>query len=583
MKNNSNIFIFKFSFYLILLLFVVIVYSQKSITVPDGYIIEKDIVYSTINGKELKLDLYWVKDAKKPTPLVIWIHGGGWRSGDKSRIKFAQHLLGKGFALASINYRLSQEAIFPAQIIDCKAAIRWLRAHARKYNLNPERFGVWGSSAGGHLVALLGTAEDKPEWEQGDYLEYSSRVQAVCDWYGPTDFLRMNDIPGKINHNAPDSPESCLIGGPIQKYPDQVALANPITYVHPENPPFLIMHGANDRKVIPGQSKLLYQALQKAGVKAELMIIKGLEHGGKGWDAQITKVESFFTKHLIQNPKKVPPIRSQPRRRWTYTYFSIPENIQYKRFRSQTINQDYGYMVYLPPGYEKDQTKHYPVVYWLPGRNGNPDAAWKFMQLTDKAIKAGNCPAMIVIGVNGIQSSMYCDDHSGQFPIETVIIQDLIPHVDATYRTIPKREKRAIEGFSMGGYGAARLGFKYPELFGAVSILSGALHKPEFLKNHRPEIFEEVFNNDLEACAKSSPWTIVQDYAKKYRKHTYIRIFVGEKDVLKEKNLVYHHILEKLQIPHEFGIVKNAKHNFSQLYANWDGNPFEFYQKAFRK
>jgi acetyl esterase/lipase len=243
--------------------------------------VARNLVYRTIAGKGLTLDLYVPPNAKESDrlPLVVWIHGGAWKSGSKDRCP-AVPLIDRGFVVASISYRLSNEAIFPAQIQDCKAAIRWLRANAGRFPIDSDRVGVWGASAGGHLAALLGTSGDVKELEGGpDNLKYSSRVQAVCDYFGPTDFLRMNDQPGAMDHNAADSPESALIGGPIQKNPSKVARANPITYASPDDPPFLILHGDQDRTVLPSQSQLLHDALKKAGVKVLLGIVKGQGHG----------------------------------------------------------------------------------------------------------------------------------------------------------------------------------------------------------------------------------------------------------------------------------------------------------------
>jgi len=243
--------------------------------------VARDLIYRTVGGRNLTLDLYVPQTAKAGDkfPLVVWIHGGAWRSGDKNQCP-AVPLVDRGFVVASISYRLTDEAIFPAQIHDCKAAIRWLRASVGRFPIDANRIGVWGASAGGHLAALLGTSGEVKELEGGpDNLSYSSRVQAVCDYFGPTDFLRMNDQPGSMDHNAVDSPESALVGGPIQKNPEKVARANPITYVSPDDPPFLILHGDQDRTVLPNQSQLLHDALKKAGVKVRLGIVKGQGHG----------------------------------------------------------------------------------------------------------------------------------------------------------------------------------------------------------------------------------------------------------------------------------------------------------------
>lgn len=269
----------------------------------EGIRFEQDLVYAQIGRRELQLDLYWQARAAAPTPVIVWIHGGAWRAGDKSQPAAALSLLSAGYGVASAGYRLSQEALFPAQIEDCRAAVRWLRANAERYNLDPHRFGAWGPSAGGHLAALLGTAHHVREWDcLGDNQEWSSAVQAVCDWFGPTDFLRMNDAPGAMDHDAPDSPESQLVGGPIQENRDRVARANPITYVAPGAPPFLIVHGDRDDLVPLNQSELLHAALQQAGMTSTLIVVKGAGHGfgeaGQRLAGILHQVQVFFDRHL---------------------------------------------------------------------------------------------------------------------------------------------------------------------------------------------------------------------------------------------------------------------------------------------
>jgi len=264
----------------------------------------RDVEYIPDGHERNKLDLYLPQEkTSSPLPLIVWVHGGAWRAGSKARCP-ALRFLRKGYAVASINYRLSQHAIFPAQIQDCKAAIRWLRANSRKYGLDPERIGVWGSSAGGHLVALLGTTGDVKEFDRGPNLEFSSRVQAVCDFFGPTDFTRIGQFPSKLDHNAPDSPEALLIGGPILKNKEACQRANPISYISQDDPAFLIMHGDRDMTVPHNQSEIFYEALKKAGVKVKFHTVKGAGHGFSG--PEIDKmVDDFFDKHLKpKNPAR---------------------------------------------------------------------------------------------------------------------------------------------------------------------------------------------------------------------------------------------------------------------------------------
>ena len=242
-------------------------------------VIERDVVYGIVDGHKLTLDVAYGEDLAAPVPAIVHIHGGAWLGGEKSA-EMAIMCAEAGYVGVSINYRLSGVALFPAGVHDCKRAIRWVRAHAKRYRIDPERIGVMGSSAGGHLVALLGTSGEDPylEGDEG-YLEYSSRVQAVVDHFGPTDFLRMNDVPGSIDHLAEDSPESLWLGGPIEELPDRVKRANPITYIDNEDPPILIVHGEKDQLVIIGQSELFYDALRRAGVRTEFVRVKNAGHG----------------------------------------------------------------------------------------------------------------------------------------------------------------------------------------------------------------------------------------------------------------------------------------------------------------
>jgi len=283
-------------------LFVALAVPVLKHSPPDDHVVHNDLVYARAGGKDLLLDLHLPEEFQGRLPVILWVHGGGWRAGNK-RSSPPLWMVRHGYAVASINYRLSQEAIFPAQIQDCKAAVRWLRANSSKYQLDPNRIGAWGASAGGHLVALLGTSADVAELEAVPASQvHSSRVQAVVDYFGPTDFLKMSEFPGRINHDAPDSPESLLIGGPIQQNKDKAARANPITWAGAGDAPFLIVHGKEDPLVPVNQSELLAAALEKAGVPVKLHIVAGAGHGGREFRAPEVRrmVRSFFDQRLKQ-------------------------------------------------------------------------------------------------------------------------------------------------------------------------------------------------------------------------------------------------------------------------------------------
>jgi acetyl esterase/lipase len=290
---------------LALLTFAIQINQPAGAALPEGTQVFKDIAYVTDGHARQKLDLY-LPGKSTNTPLVVWVHGGAWREGSKDNTR-ATWLLSEGYAVASINYRLSQHATFPAQIEDCKAAIRWLRSNAAKYGYDGNRIGVWGASAGGHLVALLGVTGDVKDFDKGENLKVSSRVQAVCDFFGPTDLTKMNEqagARGRMDHDAPDSPESQLVGGPVQQNKAKAARANPINHISQGDAPFLILHGDQDSLVPIRQSELLHAALTQAKVNSTFHVVKGVGHGGPAFEAPEVRemVKEFFGKHLSARP-----------------------------------------------------------------------------------------------------------------------------------------------------------------------------------------------------------------------------------------------------------------------------------------
>lgn len=269
-------------------------------TLPPGIQVRGGQKYGN-NGVANQLDLYLPQKMRGKIPVIVWIHGGGWESGNKEPCP-AVFLVDKGYAVASINYRLSDDGAFPAQIHDCKDAVRWLRANAERYNLDPDRIGVFGASSGGHLAALLGTSSDKKELEgtAAQYPNISSKVQAVCDVSGPTDLKKFAafsaTMPG-IRADAPKQMVAKLLGGDISGKQGLAEQASPITYVSPKSPPFLIMHGEDDTLVPPEQSKLLTEALKAAHVDVELQLVP---HAGHQIAPRLDmrRIEQFFDKQL---------------------------------------------------------------------------------------------------------------------------------------------------------------------------------------------------------------------------------------------------------------------------------------------
>ncbi len=251
--------------------------KKKAQKLPDHIKKIANIEFAKEGDKSLQLDLYLPKNSSEKVPVIMWVHGGGWLKGSRTKAK-GLWLVEHGYAIASISYRLTTEAIWPAQINDCRSAVRFLRSNADKYGLNGDKIAAWGGSAGGHLVAVLGT-QDLPKDEK-----VSSRVQAVLDWYGPSDLLSMppNNVSEKRTiEQVRNSNGAKLLGTTVRDVPDLAKEASGYWNVSKDDPPFLIMHGEKDPGVPLEQSTKFHEKLKAAGVSSELFIVKGAGHGGK--------------------------------------------------------------------------------------------------------------------------------------------------------------------------------------------------------------------------------------------------------------------------------------------------------------
>ena len=248
---------------------------------------------------------------------------------------------------------------------------------------------------------------------------------------------------------------------------------------------------------------------------------------------------------------------------------AAPAGTGYQTFFSPTVQRDVSYLIYLPPGYSADSQRRYPVVYWLHSRGSNQrEGAGFFVPTLNAAILAGEVPPSIVVLLNGgIFQSRWLDSRDGRLPTESIIMRDLIPHIDRTYRTVPDRNARAVEGFSMGGFGAAHLGFKYPQVFGVVSMFSAALFD---------DIAAPAF---LEA---TSPWKLVVRNADAIRGRTRIRMIVGNEDPLLELNRKFDQLLNELNIEHEYIVVPGVGHNAAALYQHLGERAILFYRDAWQ-
>jgi len=245
--------------------------TRPPVNMTPGEVV-RDVTYCTMDSVALLMDLYYPASGSGPWPTLIYIHGGGWNSGDRHEIvglRDLPELTGAGYVVASIDYRLSPEYYFPAMIQDAKCAVRFLRAKADRYGLDAQHIGVWGTSAGGHLAALLGVSDANAGWNVGQWLDQSSRVQAVIVLSGLSDFSLQIPLPNVMQ----------TLFGTTTPSAAQVALVSPVTYVSSDDAPFLIIHGERDWMVPPEQAVRLHASLEAAGVPSQLLLVKNGGHG----------------------------------------------------------------------------------------------------------------------------------------------------------------------------------------------------------------------------------------------------------------------------------------------------------------
>ena len=242
-------------------------------------LIERDVVYGIGDGTELKLDLAMPKGGEGSFPALVCLHGGAWKGGHRTNLdRTIEVLASRGYVAVTVSYRLAPGAKFPAQIEDCKAAVRWLRANATRYRINPDRIGALGFSAGAHLACLLGTTDKNDGLEgKGGSTSQSSRVQAVVSFFGPTDLTTKN-----WTKQVEDDILVPFLGATIDAKPEIYRRASPINYVTSDDPPFLFFHGTEDHLVQLAQSKVLADKLQAVGIDARVVVMEGEGHGWQG-------------------------------------------------------------------------------------------------------------------------------------------------------------------------------------------------------------------------------------------------------------------------------------------------------------
>ncbi len=503
---------------------------------------ERNLPYRQVDGRSLLLDLYIphagyqaAGEPKVLVPVIVWIHSEEGRFTGRYPSPAAR-MVGNGYAVASIDYRSQAESGTTQQLEDCRAAIRWLRANAAKYNLDADHIGVWGISEGGRLAALLGTSAGLKEADP------ASRVQAAVDFAGTVTNQDLNQA----------------------------------SYDGKGSAPVMIVHGDCDKAAPLQQSQALNAALRKAGVVSSLNVVKGAGHDFKQLHERNAAelVNNFLDQYLRGGRRERIWLGKidTPDDAWVDPIIEEPEGTRYVTFEAPSLGPGRmaSYLIYLPPDYEKAPAKRYPVLYYLHGGGGSQRVGDIWVQKLDAAIKKGLCPPMIAVLIQGLPGGRFLDSPDALTPIESVIIKDLIPHIDANYRTIRRRDARALEGLSMGGYGAFHFGFKYPEMFSMISGMCSGVSAPGAgARQNTPGRVETAY--DL----ANNPFILAEKNLAAIKGRFKIRTVVGTDDFTLEANKAFDARLTELGIPHDSKIVPNVSHGYKEYYEILD---FSFFK-----
>ena len=515
--------------------------------------IERDLEFGQAAGQRLTLDLYHMAPSATPSPLVVWIHGSDAPLNTKTATPAVGLVSNSGYAAASVEYRTGANVTLAMQLADVKAAVRWLRANAGTYGVDGTKIAVFGHGVGGQLAALAGTTGDDKSLEgTSGPLDQSSRVQAVIDLAGPM-----------------------TTGG-----------LNPVTYVTSDDAPTLIVHGTGDSVVSTQESQKLVSALKVAGVTTTLDMPFAVGHDVGAILSPITMqtIGNFLNQQLkgaggggglssfVSTPggQYIDPV-ALDLGGTLYRLYATP---------SRGAGTAASYRVYLPPDYASNTTRRYPVIYFLHGASVDskrPITAG-YIARTDAAIRSGVMPPTIVIIPEAPNQNRWIDSKDAKDPIETMIMDDLIPHVDRTYRTIATRAGRAIEGHSMGGFGALHNGFSRPELFIAVTGNSPCCSTIDQAAASSPSA--TVYGGDRDYFIAMAPTTLAVKNAALVRQQK-IRIICGTEDSLFAGATFVHEELTKANIPHEFIPVPESPHNHDQLLQYETFDTMAFYADVF--
>jgi enterochelin esterase-like enzyme/dienelactone hydrolase len=531
-----------------------------------------------------------------PFPVVVMLHGGRYRKGASAAMGRSTRapvadFLRAGWAVYCTDYRPNDKVSI--EPIETEDTIEALRAVAKLPFIDPARVGLWGASHGANVASRVIARADVV----GAILCAPAAMDLIevkkADARGEPVVPILRTLIARMEESYGARAEE------IEKDPGRYGYSSAMTETARVRCPLLIINARNDDNSQVSIVERYAEKLRAAGKTVDTYLPEQGGHGfyvarpdsPEGTEAARRSL-AFFAGRF--EPKTASPASRSPEgggeqpapgpRRPTLDQYgaldwvdpdrTAPPGTAYKTFHSKTIGADVSYLVYLPPRYDNDPTARYPVLYCLHASGGAPRrAAGGILPRLAPAIRAGRVPPLIVVFPNGLRgATMYSDSRDGKYPVESVIVKDLVPHIDATYRTVAARHARAFDGFSMGGFGAAHLGFKYPEVFGVVSIQAPPLLGPE-LKSPLParawsRLFPAAMGGDLEYFRANDPFSLVPRNADALRDRSVIRIVthIEDEDWLAPRCEELHRLLMKHGIAHHFLYLANVKtHNAGQV------------------
>jgi endo-1,4-beta-xylanase len=540
-------------------------------------------------------------DGPGPFPVVVMLHGG--RYGKAATVGMGRTMrsptadfIKEGWAVYSVDYRPTETMLEPVEIDDTIEAVKTVR---KMPFIDPSRIGFMGGSHGANVASRLISRVD-------------ARGAVLCA-PAAIDLIEVKKAPGRGEPIVPILKKliadmEAKLGAPaeeIEKDPARYGYSSAFTEAAQARCPILIINGRNDDNSPPSVIETYVARLRAAGKPVETYLPDNGPHGFYFGRPDIPESKESTRRAVAFFRRRFTPgvdatgQASDARKTTQYQYGPMewvdpdrtePEGSRYRTFQSKTINGEVSYLVYLPPEYDRREIKRYPVLYELHASGGTParDARGILTRLAP-AIRDGRIPPMIVVFPNGLRgATMYSDSKDGAYPVETVIVKDLIPHIDATYRTIASRDARALDGFSMGGFGAAHLGFKYPELFGVVSIEAPPLLGPELTQplpsRAWSRLFPTAMGGDLDYFRANDPFALIPKNAHALRGHSVIRIVthVEDENWLAPQCEKLHRLLMEHTIPHQFFYLSNVKsHNRGQVLDSLGDSGLLFFGSAF--